>query len=116
MNDYYKQVDCLIFPTQLQESLGLVGIEALSCGCPVIGSNIGCLPEYIKHSNNGFLFTPGNIAELANCIENLYTLTPDEYLKFRSNAYSISQLYSSSNVAEAMYKQLEMIIYSTSQI
>lgn len=116
MNDYYKQVDCLIFPTQLQESLGLVGIEALSCGCPVIGSNIGCLPEYIKHSNNGFLFTPGNIAELANCIENLYTLNPDEYLKFRSNAYSISQFYSSSNVAEAMYKQLEMIIYSTSQI
>lgn len=112
MNDYYKQVDCLIFPTQLQESLGLVGVEALSCGCPVIGSNIGCLPEYIKHNNNGFLFTPGNITELTNCIENLYALTPNEYTNFRLNAYSTSQIYSSYSVAKAMYKQLKMIIDS----
>ncbi|MBM6759071.1 glycosyltransferase family 4 protein [Bacteroides mediterraneensis] len=112
MNDYYKQVDCLIFPTQLEESLGLVGLEALSCGCPVIGSNIGCLPEYIKHNENGFLFTPGNAIELTNCIKKLYSLSPDEYIQLRLNAYQISRLYSSSNVAQAMHEQLEKIILS----
>lgn len=109
MNDYYRHVDCLIFPTQLQESLGLVGVEALSCGCPVIGSNIGCLPEYIKDEKNGFLFTPSNVPELVNCIEKLYNLRKDEYLKLRENAYHTSLIYSSYNVAKNMYERLQQI-------
>lgn len=68
LNELYNQSDVMIFPTMLYESLGLVGIEAMACGCPVIGSNIGCLPEYIKDGITGFLFESGNSHELAERI------------------------------------------------
>lgn len=48
LNELFNQADIMIFPTILYESLGLSRIGAMACGCPVIGSNIGCLPEYIK--------------------------------------------------------------------
>ena len=110
MNQYYHDVDCIIFPTQLQESLGLVGVEALSCGCPVIGSNIGCLPEYIKNNSNGFLFTPGNTTELTDCIEKLYKLSDSQYTELRHNAYEISLAYNSTYVAQKMYERLQQLI------
>lgn len=110
MNQYYHDVDCLIFPTQLKESLGLVGIEAMSCGCPVIGSDIGCLPEYIKNDGNGFLFTPGNTIELTDCIEKLYKLNDFQYTKLRQNAYETSLTYNSSYVAQKMYERLQQLI------
>lgn len=110
MTEYYNKVDCLIFPTQLQESLGLVGIESLSCGCPVIGSNIGCLPEYIINDVDGYLFTPGNADDLANCINKLYALTADRYLTLRKNAYQISLKYNSYNTAKEMYEKLHSLI------
>lgn len=75
LNELYHQADVMIFPTMLYESLGLVGLEAMACGCPVIGSNIGCLPEYVKDGVTGFLFESGNSHELADKIINFYELS-----------------------------------------
>lgn len=72
LKKFYTQLDIFIFPTLLQESLGLVGVEALSCGVPVIGSRIGGLQDYIKDDVNGYLFEPGNHEELAAKILFLY--------------------------------------------
>src|SRR5690606_38947865 len=44
---YYNQIEAFVFPTTLEESLGLVGLESMACGTPVIGSNIGGLKSYI---------------------------------------------------------------------
>ena len=49
-----------MFPSKRNESLGLVGVEALACGVPVIGSNIGGIPGFIEEGKNGFLFDPDN--------------------------------------------------------
>ena len=48
LNELYHRADVMIFPTMLYESLGLVGLEAMACGCPVIGSNIGCFSNMLK--------------------------------------------------------------------
>lgn len=50
----------------------LVGLEAMACEVPVIGSYIGGLKDYIKDKENGFFFTPGNAEELSNKIELYY--------------------------------------------
>lgn len=53
------------------ESFGMVLIEAMACGTPVIGSNIGGIPQVIDNGKNGYLFKPGNTSDLANKIVKL---------------------------------------------
>ena len=43
-----------------------VVFEALATKTPVIGSNIGGIPDFIKDGKNGFLFEAGNVEELKN--------------------------------------------------
>lgn len=68
--------DVFIFPTKIKgESLGLVALEALACGVPVIGSNIPAICEYIDDSSNGFIYEYSNYIELANYIYKYYKLS-----------------------------------------
>jgi len=71
---FYNCFDIFVFPTQKFESLGLVGLEAMSCGVPVIGSRIGALPFYIKEGRNGFLFTQSSLTELCGKIVDFHRL------------------------------------------
>jgi len=53
--ELYRNARGFLFPTIWAEPFGLVGIEALACGTPVIGWRSGALPEIIEHGKNGYL-------------------------------------------------------------
>ncbi|MGO9919377.1 MAG: glycosyltransferase family 4 protein [Isosphaeraceae bacterium] len=67
-----QAADCALCPSVWAEAVGLVNLEALSCGLPDIASRIGGIPEFVAENRNGFLFTPGNHHELAEQIRRLY--------------------------------------------
>ena len=71
-----KNCYCLVLPS-LSEGLGRVLIEAEALGKPVIGSNVGGIPDLIKDGKNGFLFEPKNSDNLA---QKLRTLLKDKNL------------------------------------
>ncbi len=45
----------LLFPVQWPEPFGLVPVEAMACGTPVIASRIGAVPEVVAHGETGFV-------------------------------------------------------------
>ena len=67
---FYNKAAFTIVPSLL-EPFGFVNIESLSCGTPVIGSNIGGIPEIINNGKNGFLFNINDKMNLKSIIENL---------------------------------------------
>lgn len=69
----------LVIPSVWYENNPFSIIEALCMGTPVIGSAIGGIPELIEEGQNGFLFTPGNIAELKAGIEKCFQYFTDTY-------------------------------------
>ena len=69
LNILYNISDFFIFPSR-KEPLGLVGIESIAAGTPVIGSNVGGIKEYIN-DNNGFLFNPNKPEELSSLLLDL---------------------------------------------
>ena len=95
-----------MFPTALNESLGLVGLEAMSCGLPVIASNIGAPSAYINEGVNGFLFETNNAESLTKRIIEYNSLSVTSKLSLRENAISTSILYDSEKVSANLYQQL----------
>ena len=82
LNVLYNIADIFVLPSR-QEPLGLVGLEALATGTPVIGSRVGGIPEYINN-DNGFLFDPNNPKELRDLLINII-VNPELIKKFSSN-------------------------------
>jgi len=65
--EHYQQARLAVIPS-LFENFPFTCLEAMSCGCPVIASNVGGLPEMIEDGVSGFLFQPDNKEELAEKI------------------------------------------------
>jgi N-acetyl-alpha-D-glucosaminyl L-malate synthase BshA len=56
--------DLFLLPSK-NESFGLAALEALACGVPVVGSNMGGLPEVVVHGETGYLFPMGEVDAMA---------------------------------------------------
>ncbi len=52
-----------------REGIPVVLMEAMSAGVPVIGSRLSGIPELIEHAATGLLFEPGDIGDLADCVQ-----------------------------------------------
>lgn len=66
----FRQSDiCLV--CSRHEGFGLVVVEAMAAGCPMIATNVGAIPELIGNNERGLLYTPGNIDELVDRIKYL---------------------------------------------
>jgi glycosyltransferase involved in cell wall biosynthesis len=67
--------DVLCIPSiWLENSPGVV-IHALSTGLPVIGSNTGGIPEYVKHGDNGLLVSPGDVPAWRDALDTVLNHT-----------------------------------------
>lgn len=63
----FRGADAVIIPS-LQEGLPNVALEAQACGCPVLGSDVGGIPEAVLHGITGHLVPPGDPKSLAEAI------------------------------------------------
>jgi glycosyltransferase involved in cell wall biosynthesis len=85
---WYQRSAALVFPSVVtaygdQEGLGLVPVEALACGCPVLASDLPAIRDVIRDRDTGLLFPAGDAKQLA---EALHVLLWDEKLRARLSA------------------------------
>lgn len=77
IDPYVASADLMLLPSS-QESFGLVALEAMSYGVPVIATRVGGVPEVIEHGKTGYLSEPGDISTMANYAIELLS-DPDGY-------------------------------------
>ena len=94
----------VILPSEWYENGPYSAIEALQMCRPIIGSNIGGIPELI--SQNGYLFETGNPIDLREKIKRMDRLTNTEYELLKNNSYKI---FLKNYTKENHYKQLEKL-------
>jgi glycosyltransferase involved in cell wall biosynthesis len=68
----YRDARLLALPSEY-EAFGLVLLEALAQGCPVVASRIGGIPEFIPDGKAGLLVPPKSVPELAAALERLWS-------------------------------------------
>ena len=91
LSDLYSTASIHVLPSRasrgiVMEGLGVVLLEAMSYGVPVIGSNIGGIPDIIEDGKNGFLFPSNDEKKLA---EKIIIVLSDSMLagQFRQKGY-----------------------------
>ncbi len=72
LRETVHRAGCVVIPS-LYEPFGIVALEALAGGAPLVVARTGGLAELIDGTGAGLLFEPGNADELAQCIELVLT-------------------------------------------
>ena len=104
--DLMKRATVLVFPSEWYEGLGLVLIEALATGLPIITSNLGSMSSVVDDGRTGLLFSPGDPDDLARKVSWAW-----EHPEVLSNIRRAARVeYESRYTAEKNYELL-MAIY-----
>jgi len=99
----YACADLFLLPSE-EESFGLSALEAMSCGVPVIATDIGGLPELVEHGKTGYLFPVGDIDGMARAAITL----------LRDPALHHSMRQACRQVAEQRYERSNIVrVYET---
>lgn len=103
----YNDIDVFVFPTERKgESLGLVAIEAMACGTPVIASDYAAPAYYIVNDENGYKFLMGDSGELAKVIQVFRTLPEEKRAALRAGALATARCYARQSVTRVLEKIL----------
>ncbi|MEK7142637.1 MAG: glycosyltransferase family 4 protein [Patescibacteria group bacterium] len=85
MVKYYRNRKAFLFPIRSQESFGLVMIEAMACGTPVVAFDRGSVPEIIKDGETGFICPPDDIEAMVKAVKRIYEMPEEKYRQMRQN-------------------------------
>ncbi len=80
----YRSADCFVFPSTT-ETFGLVALEAMACGLPVIAARAGGIVDTVIDGVNGFFFDPPNFNAIGEYIRTLRD-NPDLRAQLAQNA------------------------------
>ena len=86
LNSIISNASFNIVPSEWWENNPLSIIEANSAGIPVIGANVGGIPEIIVDGETGYLFEMKNVDDLTKVITKANSLSTDEYNIISNNA------------------------------
>ncbi len=110
----FASADAFIFPSRT-ETLGLVLLEAMAAGCPVIAANAGGIPDIVTDGVNGYLFDPsdeqGAIAATRRLLSN-----SAEREQIRHNARQEAERWGWSAATRQLRRYYQSVLSSSSLI
>ena len=98
-----------IVPSEWYENNPLTVIESLALGTPIIGNNIGGIPEIIINGDTGYIYDYRHIGEFAYIIETAENLTKDEYVRMCSCCLTEAV----DNFDNEIYYKKLMVVYES---
>lgn len=101
-NKLMSKALCLLHPVIWEEPFGLVLIEAMACGTPVIGFNRGSIPEVVTDKKVGFVVS--NRDQMARAVKKI-----DRISRFECREYALEQ-FSAAKMAKGYVEVYEKII------
>ncbi len=112
--DIYRNADVFVIPSIINENgetegLGTVALEAMACGLPVIGTNVGGIPDIIKDRVTGLLVEEKNFEAIVDSIIEIMENKPlrDDMSK---NAYELIQKrFSWDIISKRFFKLYEKV-------
>lgn len=106
LDELYSISDLMLLLSE-KESFGLVALEAMACGVPCIGTNVGGLPEVVEHGVTGFICEVGDIEDIST---KAVALLKDKELHQQFTYQAVETVRSKFN-ADRIVQQYEQIYF-----
>jgi glycosyltransferase involved in cell wall biosynthesis len=100
----------MVIPSECYENNPLSVIESLCLGTPVIGSNIGGIPELITPGKNGLIFETGNVSDLQNKISQIFQSALS--FNYSEIEYKARNRFNSGNYYDQLINIYNKLIFS----
>jgi glycosyltransferase involved in cell wall biosynthesis len=113
--EVYGNTDIAVFPSLWKEPFGLVNLEAMSCGVPVVASKTGGIPEIVA-KDCGILVKPGDAQALAKALERLIENPKLRERMGLSGRKRALKYFNSKGYAEKILKIYDKILNKTSMM
>lgn len=105
----YSKFDIFCNASYLDESLGLVTIEAMACGVPVAGSDNAGIAECISDNENGLLFKVADPDDLVEKVIRYIDYPADVKEAFRTKAVESARKFETDVVMQELFEKLKRI-------
>ena len=102
----YRRFDCVIFPSEWPEPFGLVPLEAMECGVPVVATGVGGSADITIDGVNSLLFRSGDPVGLATAVRRL-AADPDLRAQLVEGGRRTAERYDVDHMADAYEKRFE---------
>ncbi|XKH61865.1 glycosyltransferase family 4 protein [Halomonas sediminis] len=111
IGDYLAGLDVFAFPSR-NEGLGSVLLDVMDAGVPVIASNVGGIPDIVKHGETGLLFASGSASQLTDRLRKLY-LSTELRKRLQTQAYAQVKKYAPEMMARKYLNVYQSTLNST---
>jgi glycosyltransferase involved in cell wall biosynthesis len=108
----YACADAFIFPSRT-ETLGLVLLEAMAAGCPVVAARSGGIPDIVTDGVNGYLFDPADSEGAINATIRLVAQT-EERETLRANARIEAERWGWAAATRQLQRYYQSVVFSQS--
>lgn len=105
--EFYNAADLFIFPGRRSESLGLVAVEAMACGTPVISSDFAAPKYYIENGINGYRVPINDAESLSKTIEKVIS-DPEQISLMRKGALNTAEQYYPCSIRKKLEELLSV--------
>jgi glycosyltransferase involved in cell wall biosynthesis len=109
----YAVADAFVFPSRT-ETLGLVLLEAMAAGCPVIAARSGGIPDIVTDGQNGYLFDPEDPQGAIVSTQKLFA-DPAANLQLRENARREAERWGWAAATRQLQQYYQQVIVASSR-
>lgn len=99
LRSLYTHATVFAMPS-IAELQSIASMEAMASGLPLVAANAMALPHLCHDGENGFLFEPGNVDELAERLRQVLTMSEDERAKLSKTSLEMVQVHSMGRTLE----------------
>lgn len=98
---WYQHARATLFPIQWGEPFGLVLLESMACGTPVLAFNEGSVSEIVLHGKTGFVVD--SLSAMIRAVDRIDSIDPFECRRYVQNRFSIMNM---ANKYSELYQQV----------
>ncbi len=107
---YYSAADAVVMPS-LYESFGMVALEAMACGTPVVASDVGGLSFVVRDGETGYLVPEGDPRAFADCLGRLLR-DPELRARLGARGKEIARDYAWPKIADQIEQAYQTVIHA----